>query len=547
MAKKITDPQFELGYVLPEGVVNDFNLFYKPQTAPQNPAVQNLITSLSNIVPTLANYDVLEKFEDKKLNESKAVEDYNLNKNAFASLVKNKKIPAGANPHYFNKMMELDLANKAKDFQKKFDNYYLDNDLVNQLNPDALKDAYEAELKDYYSKNNLDAYDPLALNKAFFSSTSKYRDNLEKTHNTKRYENIENNTKELAIKNYAGNFIDFQYKQSSIEDVHNFIKSETSDYISLTNNPRMANELLLAGLTNYVGAVNSQEGFDYAGKLIDSLSTLQLGTGDFAGGNRVKFIQKKLKNDLTAKELTFKEKSEKLLKYQKRIELENLEKDYFGFRETSGQQFNIYDLIETVVGEGEFAKDKYSARQKSKLLQIHNGTVSAEKVQTSSPDAVVELFDLKISNPYQIQERALELLNENKLTLSDFQSFSNAAGLYDILNDNVYFRQSRNYNNFKKFFSSADIAQIPSLKAEIPFLINDFETRIVSYYNSIKDLDITPYEIQKRLDAQVLLEVADALSKSVIFRSNSMMRKIAIRYGIYTDNKPNPGAQRGND
>ena len=64
-------------------------------------------------------------------------------------------------------MMELDLASKARDFQKKFDTYYVDNDLKNQLNPD-FKEQYEAELKDFYNKNNLDGYDPLALNKAFF-------------------------------------------------------------------------------------------------------------------------------------------------------------------------------------------------------------------------------------------------------------------------------------------------------------------------------------------------------------------------------------------
>ena len=31
MAKKISDPDFNIGYALPEGVVNDFNLFIKPQ------------------------------------------------------------------------------------------------------------------------------------------------------------------------------------------------------------------------------------------------------------------------------------------------------------------------------------------------------------------------------------------------------------------------------------------------------------------------------------------------------------------------------------
>ena len=49
-----------------------------------------------------------------------------------------------------------------------------------------------------------------------------------------------------------------------IEDVHKFIKAETDGYISVTENPRMANELFLSGLKNYVDAVNTPEGFDYA-------------------------------------------------------------------------------------------------------------------------------------------------------------------------------------------------------------------------------------------------------------------------------------------
>ena len=58
MAKKITDPDFNLGVALPEGVVNDYDLFFKPKAAPENVAVKSLINSLSNIVPSLATYDV---------------------------------------------------------------------------------------------------------------------------------------------------------------------------------------------------------------------------------------------------------------------------------------------------------------------------------------------------------------------------------------------------------------------------------------------------------------------------------------------------------
>ena len=170
MAKKIKDPQFSLGYALPEGVVNDFDIFYKPQTAPKNREVASLISSLSNIVPTLATYDVIEQAELKEKNEAQAVEDYNINKEAFASLVESKKMPAGANPHYFNKMMELDLATKARDFQRKFDDYYVNN-MSDMTDQDTFKGIYQNELKTFYKENTLDKYDTLAIKKAFFSTT----------------------------------------------------------------------------------------------------------------------------------------------------------------------------------------------------------------------------------------------------------------------------------------------------------------------------------------------------------------------------------------
>ena len=42
-----------------------------------------------------------------------------LRKNAFGELIVDGKIPASASPFYFNKMMELDLINKSRKFQKE--------------------------------------------------------------------------------------------------------------------------------------------------------------------------------------------------------------------------------------------------------------------------------------------------------------------------------------------------------------------------------------------------------------------------------------------
>jgi hypothetical protein len=528
--KKINDPQFSLGNVLPEGVVNDFDIFYKPQVAPQNKEVASLISSLSNIVPTLANYDVIEQAELKGENEAKAVEDYNVNKEAFASLVKSKKMPAGANPHYFNKMMELDLASKARDFQRKFDDYYASN-LSDATDQDIFKGIYQDELKTFYKENNLNKYDPLALNKAFFSTTSKYRDDKEFTHNTNRLAKIEEQTKELEVRNYAGSFIDFQSKGTSIDDVHAFIKKETNEYIDLTKNPYEANELFLTGLKTYVSAVNTPDGFEYAKKLVDSLDTLKLGTGEFSGSSRASFYKKTMENDILTKQIAHYQREEQFNKINNDRDTQKITDEYYLALENP--EFEINNFLGTLDGDSSLANDKYNGKQKTFLQQLHNSNQAATRVTFSQPNAIEELDKLKIDDPYSVRNRALELMNAGELTSTDFERFSNAAGNYDILTKNTFFRQSRVFNNLKDFFDDPSLAQIPSMRTEIPLLKNDFELKIIQYWNEIKDLNISNREKQKKLDGEVKLLIGEVLLNSRIFsKASGLLKDITNRYGI---------------
>ena len=140
MAKRPKDPSPYLSQVSgvdPEIVSQDYNLFYKPDVKPMNKAVNQLIMSLSNIVPTLANYQITEDIKTKAKDEAQAVEDFEIGKKSFNELINNGKIPEGASPYYYNKMMELDLQSKARLFKKKFDTYYSENDLSGSLNINA--------------------------------------------------------------------------------------------------------------------------------------------------------------------------------------------------------------------------------------------------------------------------------------------------------------------------------------------------------------------------------------------------------------------------
>ena len=86
MVKRLKDPSPYLSQVSgvdPEIFSQDYNLFYKPDVKPMNKAVNSLIVSLSNIVPTLANYQITEDVKTKKADEARAVEDFEIGKKSF--------------------------------------------------------------------------------------------------------------------------------------------------------------------------------------------------------------------------------------------------------------------------------------------------------------------------------------------------------------------------------------------------------------------------------------------------------------------------------
>ena len=244
MAKAPRDPSPYLSRVSgvdPEIVSQDYNLFYKPDVKPMNKAVNSLIMSLSNIVPTLANYQITEDIKTKKTDEAKAVEDFETGKKSFNQLINDGKIPEGASPYYYNKMMELDLQSKARLFKKKFDTYYSENDLSGSLNINAFSEAYEEQLKAFYKEQGLDSYDPLALNNAFFNTTSKFRNERYQHHSAKIMEKIKKLTEQSFTNNISGLIIDGQDDAKTANEVLIDIKGLTDGLISVGTNKKRAN------------------------------------------------------------------------------------------------------------------------------------------------------------------------------------------------------------------------------------------------------------------------------------------------------------------
>jgi len=132
-------------------------------------------------------------------------------------------------------------------------------------------------------------------------------------------------------------------------------------------------------------------------------------------------------------------------------------------------------------------------------------------------------------------------MEAGELTTADFERFNNSAGNYDVLENNVFFRKSRVFNNLRNFFDDPRLAQFPDLKVEVPLLKMDFENDVVQYWNSIKDENITPQEKQIKLNGEIKLLIGRALQDSRIFGQNEdLLIDLSTRYKIFI---PNIGEQ----
>ena len=132
-------------------------------------------------------------------------------------------------------------------------------------------------------------------------------------------------------------------------------------------------------------------------------------------------------------------------------------------------------------------------------------------------------------------------MEAGELTIADFERFNNSAGNYDVLENDVFFRQSRVFNNLRNFFDDPRLAQFPDLKVEVPLLKMDFENDVVRYWNSIKDENIPPEQLQLKLDGEIKLLIGRALQDSRIFGENEdLLLDLSRRYKFYV---PNLGEQ----
>ena len=541
MAKRPKDPSPYLSQVSgvdPEIVSQDYNLFYKPDVKPMNKAVNQLIMSLSNIVPTLANYQITEDIKTKEKDEARAVEDFEIGKKSFNDLINNGKIPEGANPYYYNKMMELDLQSKARLFKKKFDNYYIESDLAGSLNIEGFTEAYDEQLKAFYNEQKLDNYDPLALNNAFFNTTSKFRNEKYQQHSAKVMAKIKGLTEKSFTNNISGTIIDGQDDAKTANEVLTDLKGLTDGFISVSGGGKIskmrANELFILGFNQYISNVNDAEGFTFATELLTELKDFKLGTGAFGGSAEGSGLIQDLEMEIATKELSFLEGKKKKETVTDDINKQNLANTYWDEMDKQGASFNVLNLVNERIQATDFTNGDYTFNPEDKnyLLTLHTALEKGKEVTHNDPDALNTLMRLQDEDIYAVKDTAFALLQNLKITPQTFREFYKSANTYEFFKNNIHFVRSTVYQNYMAMFKDKNLAQLPLFSAEAPAMRNLLQENLYEWYQESKS-KYSGRELTKQLNLQVKYEMGEIMSNSVVIQSNyEGFAQLFAKYGI---------------
>jgi len=543
MAKR--DPSAEFNQ-MPEMTIEtvDYNMFYKPEAKPVSAGLQQLSKSLAGLVPSLTNYAITEEIKASEKEKNKAIADYNSNKNAFKDLVKSGKIPEGANPHYFNKMMELDLTNKARKFKNEFDLFASENRLEENLTPDAWNETYENQLKSFFERENIGKYDQVAQAKAFFNNTSTFRNEREQQFMASRMAFIKKNTQNNAIKNYAGMFIEAQSDGLDNDTLFGKIKDETKSFMDTGTSGERANDLFLGGFKKYLDVINDQDGFDYARQVLNGMGDLKLGTGYFAGEKgrrRNETVRLELIDELNAKELEFLDGEKKLFNVRDDRQKQKLGEEFF--EEFNKEDFNLStfsnQLIENSNGE---LVSKYTKKDQFYIRGLNEALQKTVTITTSDIGALQTLLDLEENNPYLVKQKASEFARDGKLSNSDFKYYYNSTNRKQITEKNNFFILSSPFQDYMSLFKDKNIASVPGFALELPMLKSRFNTDMVAWHreNSTKEeYKDQPYKYQKAFDAQVKFLMGDILADSKFIQAvyDTFGMEISKKYNIVIERR----------
>lgn len=243
------------------------DVFYTPKKRPVSSTVGDIAKSLRGVVPQLEAYeDVKEEIEITE-QEAKADLDFrNENEKDFSKLVKEGKIPLGANPYYIKQYVKNSLREKAHQFNRELFDQYAAQSLDTNTNLSAFPDFYKSFSKDFASKNNLSLYDAVSMSEGFIPYAEASRSNLHNQHIQTRIKTIEDNQIETldqlveselltsieisdeeldrALINFPG-AKDLEYEQKQTLYLAQTFQAQIDNLVELGLDPKIANDTVV--------------------------------------------------------------------------------------------------------------------------------------------------------------------------------------------------------------------------------------------------------------------------------------------------------------
>jgi len=295
-------PELNLTPELPEVVSSDFNLFFRPQVAPQDESVQLLTKAMDNFVNDAGTKLVISSERKLKKEEiGKAKQDYLENKKKFRDAVKDGTIDKTANPYYIEEYKRLTLNDYASKFIDRFTKEYKSNGIVKDLREGAFNDFYKSQLEAYIKENNLGQFEATELENGFFKETSSFRAILENNHRQAQLKEFDKNFNEKVENRIYGILEKFKdFENSPLGDFddgiskYKFLGQKIQDEIGklVDVGDGDVTDRILQGLEKFV--VTTRD-YEYAKQIISNLPQfIEGGTGKFGDIGKVKMKQEEL-------------------------------------------------------------------------------------------------------------------------------------------------------------------------------------------------------------------------------------------------------------
>lgn len=289
---------------LPSVTSTVVDTFYKPQQKPINPALMDLSRSLSNLVPTLRRYDLLQEEEKKITGENQADADFAKNKQAFKDIVKQGVIPEGASPYYINQLAKNQLKQDAREFKERLFDKWNEENVWRDENPLTFDNFYKSFSEEFYAEKKLGGYADATLVEGFLPDANAAYNELAQRNREKRIVEIENTQKDLLTKETYSLLddslnIEPDALDNALADVPNAANLDEDEkrtlYSSLAiqqlldnlidsgMNPRTANEVVVDTVISYAETVNSPEFLDVLNNIVtDKNSGSRLANTDYS-------------------------------------------------------------------------------------------------------------------------------------------------------------------------------------------------------------------------------------------------------------------------